>query len=429
MQHTQYSSYKAYEAQYSKEIKTLKTLISKDENIQSSVIPSVTTSHSLNLSTHAQSNSALAKLLADSKTSPIVGSKLTSHKIPSVPSSPYHNLTISNQDSPPGSTTITTAIKSDSYSALRSLLQSSARVNLTDEFENKNNSDVERNSTNSDVENIPGEQSDVAHKNHQGKHDCALCGKSFVHRSSFRRHMKTIHQGEVAHTCAVCHRRFARREHFVRHKCGEYNPTSEEHDINKGMENDLPFHNTDDNLILNHQVDNEAPSSSIDMSSKWSDISSVSSSGQPSPQYCPENRRKKSAPRKVISEAMHAHNEDYLSDLDESIYEGVKTESGVLDFSMKGSSSRLAIDQLPDLSKPAILSETTLDLGRKMDDCVQDSEKCLTPVQINGDQHPLLTNNSMAKVIQNNSPAASPPAGFRIGDLIEHAGMVNYYLI
>ena len=52
----------------------------------------------------------------------------------------------------------------------------------------------------------------------QSSYKCPVCDKTFLHNSSYNRHMK-LHQGVFSHICAVCGRKFTRREHFVRHKC------------------------------------------------------------------------------------------------------------------------------------------------------------------------------------------------------------------
>lgn len=69
----------------------------------------------------------------------------------------------------------------------------------------------------SDAESSPSKQP-KADGSPRGANVCPICYRSFDYRSSFRRHMR-IHEGVYSHQCAVCGRKFTRKEHFDRHKC------------------------------------------------------------------------------------------------------------------------------------------------------------------------------------------------------------------
>ena len=365
--------------EHTKDCKSPQTMISPDGMKCSSF----QTSQASPLNLSPAQNGSLAKLLANSHPTPLHNSRLAL-KVPSLPVSPYSQSPVSYQASPPPGTT---AVKPESYSALRSLLQGSARVNLTSEFEEKIAAD--HNGMNDDDK-------------YKGKpHDCPECGKSFLYRSSYKRHMK-IHQGVFTHHCNTCERKFARREHFVRHKCTPVKPGDHRHVEDWGGLTNSP--------LKMEEVWRIGVPSPVGYISKWQDHidTGSESSGQGSPDYYGESRRKKSAPRKVLPE-VEAHNESYFSDLDESIYDsvGIKTENGALDFSMKSKKQ----------TKEIVSENGSLDLS------IKSAVKILSekqPSVVSDDCAVKILPSLVAENVHHNL-YESPPVGFRIGDLIENA--------
>lgn len=49
-----------------------------------------------------------------------------------------------------------------------------------------------------------------------GRSFCPVCERSFVQKSTMRRHLK-IHMGGPSFLCAICNRRFSRNDTLIRH--------------------------------------------------------------------------------------------------------------------------------------------------------------------------------------------------------------------
>ena len=182
---------------------------------------------------------------------------------------------------------------------------------------------------NSDVENSPSKSSAKERVGSPKGHNvCPICYRKFDYRSSFRRHMR-IHEGVYSHQCAVCGRKFTRKEHFDRHKCSRrpnkpsrsadgnecspekrikvaYPPTAAMEGISNGGhstdDHDNSFDNEHSEAMLDDSMYFEKEDRAAALQDKIAPTGEDVDSMDEGRSVGGESRRKKSKPRKAVSQ-------------------------------------------------------------------------------------------------------------------------------